>query len=42
MDALCDFYIDHPFAYRYKTAQDKGHSQHILKKIVFWIDDYQF
>jgi len=36
MDALDDFYTDHPFVDWYKTMQDKGHSQHFSKNIVFW------
>jgi len=42
MDALDDVYTDHPFVDRYKSAQDEGHSQHLSKRNVFWIDDYQY
>jgi len=36
IDALDDFYTDYPFVDRYKTTQDKEHSQYFSKRIAFW------
>jgi len=32
MEALDDFYTDHPFVDWYMTTQDEGYSQHFSKK----------
>jgi len=42
MDALDDFYTDHPFIDGCKTTQDKGHSQHFSRRIVHKLDVGQF
>jgi len=36
MEALDDFYTDHPFVDWYMTTQNEGHSQHFSKRIGFW------
>jgi len=36
MDALDEFYTDHPFVDWYKTTQGEGHSQNCSKRIRFW------
>jgi len=36
MDAVDNFYTDQSFVDWYKTTQNKGHSQHFSKRIVFW------
>jgi len=36
MEALGDFYTDHPFVDWYMTMQDEGPSQHFSKRIGFW------
>jgi len=36
MEALDDFYTDHPFVDWYMTTQEEGHSQKFLERIGFW------
>jgi len=36
MNALVDYYRDHPFVDRNKATQNEGHSQHFSKRSGFW------